>query len=162
MSGMRRNTIVMLFGLLMAILSALPGCSRVDELGLESSLYRQSPYGKWKLQGYGSKGSQLKQLALGKNPNAFTLTLHADGTFNGISSVNEIRGTYSCDLKHHNISFSQIDTENNRRASETREGNLYLDRLVKVYKYEYKASADQLYLYYSNTEYLLFLKLPDK
>ena len=53
----------MLFGLLMAILSALPGCSRVDELGLESSFYRQSPYGKWKLQG---RSGVAETVALGK------------------------------------------------------------------------------------------------
>ena len=141
-------------------ISALPGCSRVDELGLESLLTGN------RLTVSGNCGMEAREVSRNSWPWAkmecLHTDLHADGTFNGISSVNEIRGTYSCDLKHHNISFSQIDTENNRRASETREGNLYLDRLVKVYKYEYKASADQLYLYYSNTEYLLFLKLPDK
>lgn len=158
MNQMKGFKIIILFFIVAAVTAMLFSCSKGDALGLEGSLYKQSPYGRWKLEGYGSKDSEIKKIVFSTHSKAYFLTLNADGTFIGTSSTNEIHGIFTIHPPRHTISFSQTDFYNTNKIPETDEGNVYLTRLLRVYKYEHKVSSDQLHLYYSDKEYLLFIK----
>lgn len=131
-------------------------CSRADELSMESMLELQSPYGQWKLESFAIKGSVQKQIVLGGS-NAYLLTLNKDGTFTGTTSANNISGKFTIDMYRGGISFSAADFFSSNRMAETNEGSLYLSRLLKVKRY--RVFTSQLHLYYSDNEYLLFVKV---
>lgn len=154
MNQMRKYRIFTLFFLITVATAILFSCSRGDALGLESdALELQSPCGRWKLGGYASSESKQVTIVLG-SPSAYYLTLNKDGTFTGTSSTNEIGGKYS--YNRGAFSFSQSDFYSTKINDERGYGNLYLNCLFKVNKY--RVFTDQLHLYYSDKEYLLFIK----
>lgn len=142
--------------LLILATSFLFSCSKEALIPMESlGLEVQSPYGKWKLGGYGKSDSDQKTVVMAKDPKAFFLTLSKDSTFTGTSSTNEIAGKYTMDLSRRTMSFlsSGFDTTH---KNETNDGNTYLDCLFKVKNY--RVFTDQLHLYYSDKDYLFFIK----
>ncbi|HBK40053.1 MAG TPA: hypothetical protein DDZ57_00555, partial [Porphyromonadaceae bacterium] len=83
MNQMRGLKIFILLFIVAVATAILFSCSREDALGLESdALELQSPYGRWKLEGYASTTSKQITLVLG-NKNSYYLTLNKDGTFTG-------------------------------------------------------------------------------
>jgi hypothetical protein len=156
MNQMRKYRIFTLFFLITVATAILFSCSREDALGLESdALELQSPYGRWKLEGYTSSESKQVTIVLGP-PSAYYLTLNKDSTFTGTSSANTIGGKFSIDTHRGVISFSVDDFYSSNKLNETNEGNMYLDRLLKVKNY--RVFTNKLHFYYSDKEYLLFIK----
>jgi len=156
MNQMRKYRIFTVFFLIIVTTAILFSCSREDALGLESdALELQSPYGRWKLEGYASSESKQVTIILG-SPMAYYLTLNKDGTFTGTSSVNEIGGKFTIDTHRGVINFLATDFYSSDKLNETKEGILYLDRLLKVKNY--RVFTNKLHFYYSDKEYLLFIK----
>ena len=132
-------------------------CSKEDALGLENSpLELQSPYGEWKLRGYGVTDSKQEAIVLSTNPSSYYLTLNKEGTFTGTSSTNQISGKFTIDASRGVMSFAQADFYSGNKYSETSDGSVYLNRLLKVTNY--RVFTDQLHLYYSDKEYMVFAK----
>lgn len=157
MNQMRKYKIFILLFLLTVTTAMFFSCSKEDALGLENAaLELQSPYGRWKLEGYATTESKQIAVVFSKDPKAYYLTLNKDGSFTGTSSANEISGKFTIDPHRRVISFSADDFYSSGRLNETSEGNLYLNRLSKVMKY--RVFTDQLHFYYSDKEYLLFIK----
>lgn len=156
MNQMRGLKIFILLFIVAVATAILFSCSREDALGLESdALELQSPYGRWKLEGYASTTSKQITLVLG-NKNSYYLTLNKDGTFTGTSSTNAIGGKFTIDTHRGVINFSTTDFYSSGKLTETNDGNLYLNRLLKVKNY--RVFTNKLHFYYSDKEYLLFIK----
>mgnify|MGYP001168325257 FL=1 len=156
MNQMRKYRNFTVFFLIIVTTAILFSCSREDALGLESDVLElQSPYGRWKLEGYASSESKQITLVLG-NKNSYYLTLNKDGTFTGTSSTNAIGGKFTIDTHRGVINFSTTDFYSSGKLTETNDGNLYLNRLLKVKNY--RVFTNKLHFYYSDKEYLLFIK----
>ncbi|MPM97573.1 hypothetical protein SDC9_144748 [bioreactor metagenome] len=159
MNQMRKYKIFIVLFLLTVTTAMFFSCSKEDALGLENAaLELQSPYGRWKLEGYATTESKQIAMVFSKDPKAYYLTLNKDSTFTGTSSANEISGKFTIDTHRGIISFPKVDFPSSGKLNETNEGNLYLDRLSKVTKY--RVFTNQLHFYYSDSdkEYLLFVK----
>ncbi len=137
-------------------------CSNEDALDLQNEMLElQSPYGEWKLRGYGTTESK-QEILVTADRSSYYLTLKKDSTFTGTSSTNQIGGKFTIDTHRGVISFSQADFyfTNSKRVNETNEGSIYLSRLLKVTNY--RVYTDQLHLYYSDKEYMAFVKPGNK
>ena len=155
MNQMRKYRIFTVFFLIIVTTAILFSCSREDALGLESDVLElQSPYGRWKLEGYASSESKQITLVLG-NKNSYYLTLNKDGTFTGMSYINYIEGKYSF-TNRGVFTFESSDSFSEAIKNDADAAKVYLNRLSRVTNY--RVFVNQLHLYYSDTEYLLFNK----
>ncbi len=156
MDRMKKYKVFMWLFLFVAALAIFFSCAKEDALGLKSNaLELQSPYGDWKLKGYGPASGYPEKIFLA-NPNSYCLTLNKDGTFTGTSSTNQINGKFTVDTRRGVMSFAQADFYSSNRFNETNDGSVYLSRLLKVTNY--RVFTDQLHLYYSDKEYMAFAK----
>ena len=155
MNQMRKYRVYTLLFLITVAPAIFFSCSREDGLGLEkNALEIQSPYGRWKLEGYASTTSKQIALVLG-NQNSYYLTLNRDGTFTGTSHTNHIEGKYTFTSRGE-FTFKSSDSFAEAIKNETDAAGRYLNRLSRVTNY--RVFVNQLHLYYSDTEYLLFNK----
>lgn len=156
MNRMREYKIFILLFLFVTTSILFFSCTKDDALSLQNdALELQSPYGRWKFRGYGPATSYPDKIFLA-NPGSYYLTLNKDGTFIGTSSTNEISGKFTIDARRRNISFTQADFYSSNKYSETNDGSVYLSRLLMVK--EYRVYTDQLHLYYTDKEYMVFAK----
>ena len=156
MNQMREYKAFLLLFLFAAASMLFFSCSKEDALGLENSpLELQSPYGEWKLRGYGPATTYPEKIFLAA-PSSYYLKLNKEGTFTGTSSTNQISGKFTIDASRGVMSFAQADFYSGNKYSETSDGSVYLSRLLKVTNY--RVFTDQLHLYYSDKEYMVFAK----
>lgn len=152
MNQMGKYRIYTLFFLITIVAAIFFSCSKEGAFALEL----QSPYGRWKFEGYASSESEQVTM-VPRSPLAYYLTLNKDGTFFGTSSANVIGGKFTIDTHRGVINFSATDFYSLDKSNETNDGNLYLDRLSKVKNY--RVFTNKLHFYYSDKEYLFFIKL---
>lgn len=156
MNQMREYRIFILLFLFAATSILFFSCTEDDALSLQNdALELQSPYGNWKFRGYGPSASYPEKIFFA-NPSSYYLVLNKDGTFTGTSSTNDINGKFTIDAHRGVISFAQADFYSSNKFSETNDGSVYLSRLLMVKNY--RVYTDQLHLYYSDKEYMVFAK----
>jgi|GEM_PF-6591294 hypothetical protein len=109
----------------------------------------------WKLEGFGSADGELNiaEPALEKN---YQLLLESGGNAYGKSSLNHLAGKYTLDEEKQTL---VIDLQVLTEALDTPDGQLYLERLSKIYRYELQDNV--LRLYYSEEGYLQYRPAAD-
>lgn len=157
---MKKYGIFLLFTIFAAVIFF--SCSQEESNPMNSPLELQSPYDvQWKLEGFvtvDGQGKQSLKVALYQNKSdAYLLTLRKDSTFVGTSSANNISGKYAYNTSRGTISFS-LPIKYDNKIAENSDGDLYMDCLSKVSRY--RVFIDQLHLYYSNTQYLIYRPTP--
>jgi heat shock protein HslJ len=103
----------------------------------------------WKLVGFvDAQGNTVKPHNCST---CFLVTFHKDGTFSGYTSANDIWGTYEIDINLQKLTISSFAMT---EVAEHPDGSLFIECMNNVTSY--KLLNEQLSLYYSSTNYLLF------
>lgn len=156
---MREYKIFILLFLFAGTLIMFFSCSKEETLTMDAVVV-SNLYGVWKLEGYRRTDDvNYKETVFSNNPNAYFLTLNKDSTFICTTSVNNITGKFTIKPSRGNLSFTtNFDPY---EVNESRDGVKYLNSLGKVWKFMVKVhpSPMELHLYYSNTEYLIYLPI---
>ncbi|MDO5666144.1 MAG: META domain-containing protein [Bacteroidia bacterium] len=109
--------------------------------------------GSWKCIGFGdTKTGEVKEIEPKDCDKCYTITFKDDGTLSGQSSTNEISGEYLLIQKS-----IQILRLGGTKINELFDGNLYIESLQNISKYEIKSG--ELKLFYTDQNYLLFKKI---
>jgi heat shock protein HslJ len=109
---------------------------------------------QWKLVGFvnGADGAVITpEASSGKPYNFYWIQFKEDKTVNGMSSSNQLLGSYDVNSDASEI---QIKSATATEVMERPDGILFVERLNAVRSFEYRESA--LLLYYNETDYLLF------
>ena len=122
------------------------GCEKKEQAKTEL-------YGTWKLVGFGNMSDHSLQKAEPKDcEECYTITFMKNGTVTGYATTNEIAGVYEIKNNFLHFPFLGLKTGNN----ELWDGKKFLETAQQVYRFEIKSK--QLFLFYSDTKYLLFKK----
>lgn len=96
----------------------------------------------WKLEGFGSPDTSALIIPQPVNEYNYQLLLESGGNAYGKSSVNYMAGKYMCDEEKRTLGIDmQVLTE----ALDTPDGQLYIERLSKIYRYEMRGDILRLY-----------------
>lgn len=135
-----------------ALLFLMASCSTNEMLSPQDT----SPISKvWKLETIVSSDSV--KIFSPDNGTSYSLLFEADGNAYGISSHNHLWGKYTIEENNQAI---RIDMQATTKALETHDGELYLDYLAKVYRYEMK--NNNLRLYFSEKDYMRYRPVEDE
>lgn len=139
---MKKNILYLLFCVL------LVSCA-VGDYHDAPTVELDTPYGTWKLESMDGKNFLSEKV---NRKDAYTLKFKSNNVFTGVTSSNEISGTYSVEMRgEKRFSF---DFDFTPLSVESKSGNEFVDCLKKVY--DYKVSQTELQLIYSETKYLQF------
>jgi hypothetical protein len=106
---------------------------------------------EWKLIGFVQSNNTIK-MAEPDSKQCYHLHLHADGTITGMSSTNELFGSYGFNFQSSTIEIVNLG---GTKINELFDGKLYMENLRTVQSYS--ISKKGLALYYDNNKnYLLF------
>ncbi|MDO5664727.1 MAG: hypothetical protein Q4G63_05665 [Bacteroidia bacterium] len=108
--------------------------------------------GIWQLTGFGNAVDNSVKVAEPKDcERCYTLIFKNNETFVGHTSTNEVAGVYRLNDK-----LVDIVNVGGTERNELMDGKLYVESLLKVFKYEVK--DNDLKLFYTHTDYLLYKK----
>ena len=128
----------------------------VGGVGCEKEKEEQVPtklYGAWKLIGFGNTADNTLREAEPKDcEECYTITFMKNGAVTGYATTNEIAGVYEIKNNFLHFPFLGLKTGNN----ELWDGKKFLETAQQVYRFEIKSK--QLFLFYSDTKYLMFKK----
>ncbi len=96
----------------------------------------------WKLEGFGSPDTSALIIPQPVNEYNYQLLLESGGNAYGESSANYMAGKYMCDEEKQTLGIDmQVLTE----AMDTPDGQLYIERLSKIHRYEMQGDVLRLY-----------------
>ena len=142
-------------------------CSSDDDAqkggNVQPTAYDLTIYGTWKIISYGTheERNDVKQVGdkLADNEEFFTMVLHADGRMSGYTSKNYMQARFVTGVKDFRfVSFGMTRMDENDNADNAAVYNYVANRIPKVKSYQLNEDGN-LQLYYSDTEYLLLVKV---
>lgn len=126
-------------------------CSNKDETG-GNNLSLQGV--KWKLIGFADTQTGTLKEAEPVSEKCYLLTFNDDNTFEGISSTNQIAGTYVLEKEASSIHITKIG---GTEINELFDGKLYVESLAAIQSFLVTEGTLKLY-YNDQKQYLLFSK----
>lgn len=157
-----KNSLIFLFMSSVLLLS----CSSDDDVheddNVQPIVYNLAICGTWKIISYGTheERNDVKQVGdkLADSEKFFTMVLHADGQMSGFSSKYDMRGRFVTDEKK--FCFTRFGSKRLDRYQEKEVYNYVIDRIAEVKSYQLDENGNLL-LYYSDTEYLILVKVAE-
>lgn len=109
---------------------------------------------KWKLVGFVAAATGKVKEAEPASEKCYLLTFNENGIFTGVSSTNQLMGTYVLDNEASGIHITNIG---GTEINELFDGKLYVERLAAIQSFAITKNSLKLY-YNVQKDYLLFNK----
>jgi len=128
----------------------------------DTAVYDLAICGTWRIISYGTREERndVKQVGdkLADNEKFFTMVLYGDGQMSGFSSKYDMRGRFVTGEKK--FRFTRFGSKRLDKEQEKEVYNYVIDKIAEVKSYQLDEDGN-LQLYYSDTEYLLLVKVAE-